>query len=114
MIKSNLDAFINEIAFRSSKFNEGFFFSLNYKLLENLPDGGRRYFLRGPLSSCVSEFRDVLVFDSEDESKGDKKVKLEYVQKVLHKEYGIESILEENGLKIISLMKQVKDKLDKY
>lgn len=113
MIK-NLDVFISEIAFRSSRFEKDFFFSLDYKLLENLPDGGRRYFLRGTLSSCISEFRDVLIFDTEDEFKDDKKVKFEYVQKVLHKDYGIGSVLEENGLKVISLMKQVKDKLNKY
>ncbi len=114
MIKSDLNIFISEIAFRSSKFEKDFFFSLDYKLLENLPDGGRRYSLRGTLSSCMSEFRDVLVFDSKDEFKDDKKEKLEYVQGVLHKGYGIESILEEKGLRVFSLNKAVKKKLGIY
>ena len=113
-MKKNFDTFMSEVIGRSSRYTDDLFLRLNYKPIERMPDGEVRCILSGTLDSFNSYFTTILIFGNEADLKEDKEKRLGYIQRFLRDKYDIESVLEENGLKVFSLMRQVKDKLSKY
>lgn len=113
-MKKNFDTFMTEIIGRSSRYSDDLLLRLNYKPIEYMPNGEIRCVLNGTLDSSRSYFTTILIFSNEDDLREDRDKRLGYIQRFLREKYRIESILEKEGLKVISLMRQVKDKLYKY
>ncbi|GEM_PF-5859307 len=112
-MKKSFDTFMSEVIGRSARYTDDLFLRLNYKPIERMPDGEIRCILNGTLDSNTY-FTTVLIFSSEADLREDKDIRLGYIQRFLKDKYDIESVLEENSLKVFSLLKQVKDKLGKY
>ena len=113
-MKKDFDIFMSEVIGRSARYSDDLFLRLNYKTIERMPDGEMRCVLRGTLDVSASYFTTMLIFSNEADLREDRNKRLGYIQRFLRDKYSIESILEEEGLKVISLMRQVQEKLSRF
>ena len=113
-MKKDFDIFMSEVIGRSARYSDDLLLRLNYKPIEYMPGGEIRCVLNGTLDVSKSYFTTMLIFCNEADLREDRGKRLGYIQRFLRDKYSIESILEEEGLKVISLVRQVKEKLSKF